>query len=227
MRLGGSTGGAIRLAVLAVAAFVLAACGGAGSNGGAGDGDESPATEEQVSGGGGARGGQDEADQAYERSWKIGDGGEVEVRFENGSLELLDARPNEGWDVAVEEQSADEIGVGFSRGDEGWKFEADAEVGRLEVKTRQELRDAQAGTHRLGDAGAVQLRREGGGITPVQTQSTGGWGVDVAQRDGEEVEVRFERQDERQDERWNLEAEVEDGRLKVETVREVTEPVRG
>jgi len=217
--------------MLVIATFALAACGEGG--GSAGNGNETPAPEEQATpaaGDGGAQNdaadvaqsGQDEENRAYERSWKIGDGGEVEVRFENGALELLDARPNKDWDVAVEERSANEIEVGFSRGGEGWKFEADVKDGRLKVQTRQELRDADAGTYRLGDAGAVEVRQEGGGITLVQTQSTGGWSANVVQQDGEEAEVRFDRRDDR----WTLEAEIEDGRLELGVIHKVTEPVR-
>jgi len=217
--------------MLVIATFALAACGEGG--GSAGNGNETPAPEEQATpaaGDGGAQNdaagvaqsGQDEENRAYERSWKIGDGGEVEVRFENGALELLDARPNKDWDVAVEERSANEIEVGFSRGGEGWKFEADVKDGRLKVQTRQELRDADAGTYRLGDAGAVEVRQEGGGITLVQTQSTGGWSANVVQQDGEEAEVRFDRRDDR----WTLEAEIEDGRLELGIIHKVTEPVR-
>ena len=58
--------------------------------------------------------------------------------------------------------------------------------------------------------------------TLVQTRATGDWGADVVGRDGDEVEVRFERQDER----WKLEADLDDGRLEVETSRKTTVPVR-
>ena len=45
----------------------------------------------------------------------------------------------------------------------------------------------EGGTYRLGDAGAVEIRQEGGGITFVQTRSTGNWGANVVGRDGDEV----------------------------------------
>lgn len=232
LRLGSVPGGSIRIAIPAIVVATLISCGAGGESPGAGNGTPAPGEQRstpaaadrraQNDAAGAAGGGENEA-QAYERNWRIGDGGEVGVRFEDGALDLLDARPNEGWDVEVEERSADEIEVGFSRGDEAWTFEADVDGGRLEVRTRQELRDAQAGTYRLGEAGAVELRQEDGGITLVQTQSIGGWSTDVVQQDGENVEVRFDRRDDW----WRLEARVEDGRLQVDTVHKVTEPVRG
>ena len=128
------------------------------------------------------------------------DGGEVEVRFEDGALELLDARPNQGWKVEGEERVADEIEVEFLREDEEWRFGAGVDDGRLAVETGQKLRDADGGTYRLDDAGAVEIRQQGDGISLVHTRATGDWGADVVGRDSDEVEVRFERQDEH----WKL-----------------------
>lgn len=238
-RPGARTGGTLRLALLTAAAVAVAACGAGGNDGNGGDagggqnGGATPAQETPrepttppvggaKDGAAGANGGQNRDEPAYERDWRVGDGGAVEVRFRGGELELLGARPNDGWDVDVEEQDADEIEVRFARADEEWRFDAEVEDGRLEVETGQKLRDAEDGTYRLGDAGAVEVRRQGGGISLVQTRSTGNWGSNVVRQDGEEVEVRFERPDER----WTLEAEVDDGRLEVDTVRRVTEPVR-
>lgn len=221
----------LRLALLTAAAVATAACGG-GEN--AQNGGETRATEGRTTppakdggapndaAGGSNQVVRNEGDRSYERDWKIGDGGEVEVRFEEGALDLLDVRPNQGWSAEVGERSADEIEVEFLREDEEWRFDAEVADGRLEVETGQKLRDAEGGTYRLGDAGAVEIRQEGGGITLVQTRSTGNWGANVVRQDGGEVGVRFERQDER----WELEAEVDDGRLQVDTVRKVTEPIR-
>ena len=230
-RFDGSAAGKVRLALLTAAAVTISACGATGN---AQDGGETPAPERQAappadgegtpSGDavGANGGGQDEEGRSYERAWKVGDGGEVEVRFEDGALELLDARPNQGWKAEVEERSADEIEVEFLREDEEWRFDAGVNDGRLAVETSQKLRDADGGTYRLGDAGAVEIRQQGDGISLVQTRATGDWGADVVGRDGDEVEVRFERQDER----WKLEADLDDGRLEVETSRKTTEPVR-
>lgn len=238
-RFDGSAAGKVRLALLTAAAVTISACGATGGTnndggGNAQDSGETPAPERQAAppadGEGtpsgdavGANGGdQDEEGRSYERAWKVGDGGEVEVRFEDGALELLDARPNQGWKAEVEERSADEIEVEFLREDEEWRFDAGVNDGRLAVETGQKLRDADGGTYRLGDAGAVEIRQQGDGISLVQTRATGDWGADVVGRDGDEVEVRFERQDER----WKLEADLDDGRLEVETSRKTTEPVR-
>jgi len=238
-RFEGSAAGKVRLALLTAAAVTISACGATGGansddGGNAQDGGETPAPERQAAppadGEGtpsgdavGANGsGQDEEGRSYERAWKVGAGGEVEVRFEDGALELLDARPNQGWKAEVEERSADEIEVEFLREDKEWRFDAEVDRGRLAVETGQKLRDAEGGTYRLGDAGAVEIRRQGDGISLVHTRATGGWGADVVGQDDDEVEVRFERQDER----WKLEAGLDDGRLEVETSRKTTEPVR-
>lgn len=114
-----------------------------------------------------------------------------------------------------------EVEVDFTRDDETWRFEGGLEDAALGVRIRQELRDADAGTYRLGDAGAVEIRHEGENITLVQTRTTGGWSEQARQDDG--VAVRFGRQDER----WEFEAAFGDGRLEVHTTRKVNEPVRG
>ena len=219
-RFDGSAAGKIRFALLIAVAVATSACGAPGGSGG-GDGRNGHNGDGAATNGAtGAN--RDEAGQPYERAWKVGDGGEVEVRFEDGALELLDARPDQGWKSEVEERSADAIEVEFLREDAEWRFDAEVDDGRLAVETGQKLRDAEGGTYRLGDAGAVEIHQQGDGISLVQTRATGGWGADVVERDGDEVEVRFERQDEH----WKFEANLDDGRLEVETSRKTTEPVR-
>ena len=188
----------LRLALLTAAAVATATC-GAGDGENAQNGVETRAAEGRTTppakdgeapndaAGGSNQVVRNEGDRSYERDWKIGDGGEVELRFEEGALDLLDVRPNQGWSAEVGEGSADAIEVKFLRKDEEWRFDAEAADGRLEVKTGQKLRDAEGGTYRLGDAGAVEIRQEGGGITFVQTRSTGNWGANVVGRDGDEV----------------------------------------
>lgn len=235
-RLDGPKTSAARLAVLIVAALALAACGQAGGNTGeegvgqaqngqAQNEGETPVPEQKETpqaGTGDAAAEDGLQAQDFERNWRIGDGGEVGVRLKEGRLDLLDARPNDGWNVDVDERSGDEVKVDFTRGNEAWGFDAELDDGALEVRIRQELRDADAGTYRLGDAGAVEIRHEGESITLIQTRTTGGWSEQV-QRDDDEVEVRFDRQDER----WEFEAQVDDGRLEVHIIRKVNEPVRG
>lgn len=216
------TAGGVQLALLIASVAAIAACGAPGGAGG-GDGgnrlDGGAGGPNATAGANGDEG--DEGGRMHERAWKVGEGGEVEVRLEEGSLELLDARPNQGWSANVEEQSADGIEVEFLREDREWRFEARVDDGRLEVQTGQMLRDAEGGTYRLGDAGAVEIRQEDDRIALVQARSTGNWGANVVRQDGEEVEVRFEREDER----WRFEAGVDDGRLQVDTGRSVTEPI--
>ena len=48
--------------------------------------------------------------------WEVEDAGEVDFRFENGSLALDSVRPNPGRNVEVAEEAPDEIEVGFARG---------------------------------------------------------------------------------------------------------------
>ncbi len=88
---------------------------------------------------------------------------------------MLDARPNQGWKAEVEERSADEIEVAFLREDEEWRFDAEVDDGRPAVETGQKLRDAEGGTYRLGDVGAVEIRQQGDGISLVHTRTTGDW----------------------------------------------------
>ena len=237
-RLDGPDTGAFRLAILTTAVLALAACGQANGNahdGGDGqaqneqthNGEETPAPEREETPGDGteeAATGEDRQQaesENFERHWRVGDGGQVGVRFEDGSLDLLDARPNDEWDVKVDKRSGDKIEVDFSRAEETWGFDAELDDGSLEVRIRHELRDAEAGTYRLGGAGAVEVQHEGEGITLVQTRTTGGWSERVQQAD-DEVEVRLARHDEL----WTFEAEVDDGRLEVHTARTVNNPVR-
>lgn len=113
-RVDGRAPGVLRLAIPTITAVALAACEHAGD-------------------GGGGAAGQTEIED-FERNRRIGEGGEVRVRLEDGNLHLLDARPNDGWIVEVDGRSGDEVAVAFSRTQETWGFDAEVNDGRLEVQ---------------------------------------------------------------------------------------------
>lgn len=70
--------------------------------------------------------------------YNVGEAGEVELRVENGRLALVEARPNQGWDIREVEEESDEVELDFVRGNVRWEFEAELENGEIQVETERD-----------------------------------------------------------------------------------------
>ena len=229
-----------RLAFLAGLALllVLPACGGGGGGGGdqgSNDGSAAPQQKPASQGQGGGSTAQgavrvDDPDDGGETStapgtaaqsgtWTVGDAGEVEFGVENGALSLVEVRPSPGWTERLEERGSDEIEVDFFRDNVEWQFTADTDAGGLDVDTDQTINGAQAGVYRVGDAGEVEFRPEGGALALGDVSENPGWTSRVVEQSPEEIEVDFGRGNARQ----QFTAELDDGQLQVSVDQQVVD----
>lgn len=153
--------------------------------------------------------------------WTVGDAGEVEFSFENGALELIDARSNPLWGVEIDEQSPDEIEVDFESGNVEWEMEIEVEGNEAEIEIDQDIDPAEPGTYQVGDAGEVEFQSGAEGLVLVDARANEGWDVVVDEQDAEEIEVEFTRGNVE----WDFDAELDDGELDVEIDQEITGPI--
>jgi len=204
----------------------LASCGGASGGVEEAEDEQQPETEQATTQQTEATTGEDvgsipEVAEVRDGVWEVGDAGEVDFRFENGMLMLVDARPNSGWNVEIDEQSADEIEVDFVSGDTEWEFEVEAEGNILEIETRQRIDNAPDGVYQLGDAEEVELAREGERLTLTEVRPNEGWNVNTSEEDADEIEVDLDRGNVQ----WEFEAELDDGETEVYVDQKITGPV--
>jgi hypothetical protein len=144
--------------------------------------------------------------------WAVGDAGTVEFVVGDDGLELIDASAAEGWQVEIDEQSADEIEVDFTREGLEHQIEIQYEDGILEIEVDLDIDPAEPGTFEIGPAGSATLALVDGGVALDELVVADGWSVveeDTADGDVE-IELR------RDAVTWELDADVDDGRLEVE-----------
>ncbi len=188
-----------------------------------GGGETEAATEEAGAAQGAPVTAAGESAEVRDGVWAVGDAGEVEFSFENGALELIDARPNEGWSVEIDEQSPDEIEVDFESGNVEWEMEIEVEGNQAEIEIDQDIDPAEPGTYEVGDAGEVEFQSGAEGLVLVDARANEGWNVVVDEQDAEEIEVEFTRDNVE----WDFDAELDDGELDVEIDQEITGPIPG
>jgi len=67
--------------------------------------------------------------------YQVGEAGQVELRHEGDTLDLVEVRPAEGWSHSVDDRDdRDEVEVTFSREGREIEFEAEIDDGRLDVE---------------------------------------------------------------------------------------------
>lgn len=162
-----------------------------------------------------------DAGEATAGRWAVGEAGEVEFTLDGGTLDLVDAAPAEGWELTLDEEAADEIEITFRRGGETHRFEVQVDDGRLEIEIDREIDPAEPGTFELGPAGTVELAVDGERVTLVDLQPTDGWEVVEREQDDDEVQVELRRGAAR----WELDAELDDGRFQVQIDLTLTSPL--
>jgi hypothetical protein len=84
----------------------------------------------------------------------------VEFQVSNDALDLRDVSPSSGWRQQTAAQSSDDIEVHFLKGNVYWKFEIDSNS--MDISKEQDISQAKGGAYKVGDAGEVQIRSDGG-----------------------------------------------------------------
>ena len=133
----------------------------------------------------------------------------------------MDVRPSSGWDQRVADEKADEIEVHFTRGGTDWKFEVELDRDNMEVSKEQEIRQADAGTYPVGDAGEVDFRADGDSLTLGDVRTNEGWEVTKRDESTDEIEIDFVRGDATAE----FEAETGSGGIELEIDQKVTGPI--
>lgn len=153
--------------------------------------------------------------------WAVGDAGEVEFAVENGALQLVDARPSDGWRMDIDEQAPDEIEVDFERGNVEWEIEIETDGNRLEIEIDQDIDPAEAGAYEIGNAGIVEVSLGDAGLSLIEATPNEGWDYVIDEESSEEIEVEFTSGDVK----WDFDAEYDDGVLDIEIDQEIVGPV--
>lgn len=155
-----------------------------------------------------------DASVAEPGTWQVGDAGTVTFSIVEGRLSLDEVVAAEGWQVTEQSADADEIEVDLERDGERYEFQVELEDdgSSLEVRIDHDIDTAEAGTFELGDAGSVTVAIDGDRLVLEDLTVTDGWEVDTDSRDDDEIEIDLERGDQR----WDLEIELDGGRLQVE-----------
>lgn len=178
-------------------------------------GDDAPEPEEGTAAGDGTVSAAD--GELTDGRWAVGDAGFVEFAVSDGALSLIDASPNDGWEVTIDEDAPDEIEVDFRRGNQEYEMEIQLEGGILEIEIDLDIDPAEPGTFEIGPAATAELAVDGGAVTLADLRPNDGW--DVTERDEEDGEVEIELR--QGNVVWELDAEIDDGRLVVEIDFEV------
>jgi hypothetical protein len=176
----------------------------------------------------------DDGNGVVNMKFTVKDAGEVEIERDGDRLILIDARPNEGWEVEIEDDEEEdeeeddegtdedegdgsEIEVTFTQGDREVEFEAEIDDGRLAIEIEETWYGADPGTYTVGEAGEVEFQRDGDRLVVVGVIANDGWEFEAGHEDDEEdasnaIEIAFTSGDREAE----FEATIEDGVLEVE-----------
>lgn len=144
--------------------------------------------------------------------WEVGEAGTVEFAVGPEGLELIEVVANDGWSYSIDVEVAREIEVDFEQGPREYEIEIEYENGILEIEIDLDIDPAEPGTFELGPAGTATLSVSGGTVTLDDLTVSDGWSVTEQDTSDGEVEVELRRDNVR----WELDAEVDDGVLEVE-----------
>jgi hypothetical protein len=155
-------------------------------------------------------------------TFKVDKAGSVKFQLDNNALKLQDVSPNSGWRQQIAAQSSDDIEVHFLKGNVDWKFEVELDPNNMEVSKEQDITQAKAGTHTVGDAGEVRFRSAGDSLTLINVQTKDGWKMTKRDVSSDDIEIDF-RQGKAKAE---FGAELDDGgRLSLEINQKLKGPV--
>lgn len=100
---------------------------------------EAPMTDSPNSGTG-SSGSAGAVDEIHDGVWQVGETGEVEFAAKDGALSLTEVRPADGWEQRVADETAGEIEVHFTKGDQEWKFEVESHSNGLQISKELTIR---------------------------------------------------------------------------------------
>jgi hypothetical protein len=160
-----------------------------------------------------------DASVAEPGTWQVGGAGTVTFSIADGRLALDEVAPADGWRVTEQAADEDSIDVDLERDGERSTFEVDLKKKgtELEVRIDHDTEDAEPGSFELGDAASLTVSVDGDRLVLDDLAVGSGWEVGKEKVGDDEVELELVRGDQR----WDLEIELDDGRLVVERVYEV------
>jgi hypothetical protein len=144
--------------------------------------------------------------------WAAGEAGFVEFDLTDGGLTLIDVTENEGWTSRIDEDDRDEIEVDFTRGATRIQIEIEWDGGELEIDIATDIDPAEPGVYDLGRAGSVEFARDGERLSLIDVVVADGWDLRIDDESDEEIEFELRSGAER----WDVEIELDDGRIEVE-----------
>lgn len=74
--------------------------------------------------------------------YELGQAGSVEYALDDGRLTLRDVVVSDGWNLRIDEESADEIEFSLQSGNERWRVEIELDDGVIELEIDYRVRDA-------------------------------------------------------------------------------------
>lgn len=154
--------------------------------------------------------------------WAVGPAGEVEFRVAGpDTVELVDARANDGWTITDEEVDSDTIEIDFRQGPVEYEIEIEIEGGVLEIEIDQDIDPAESGTFAVGEAATVEIAVDGGRLVLGDVTIADGWNETSRDVEGDEVELDFRRDGSGFVETWEINADLDDGILEIEVDYEI------
>jgi hypothetical protein len=154
--------------------------------------------------------------------WPVGAAGIVDFDLEGDALVLVEVTTADGWSSSIDEQDDDEIEVTFRRGEETWTIEIELTDDRqlLEIEIDYDHDDAPEGGYDIGDAGSFAFAVEGDRLVLTRLDVAEGWAVTEREEDDDEFELELRDGDRR----FEVKADLDDGRVELETDFEVRGP---
>jgi hypothetical protein len=161
-----------------------------------------------------------DASVAEPGTWQLGAAGTVTFSISDDRLFLDEVAPADGWRVTEQKADGDGIEVDLERDGERYEFEVElkGKGTELEVRIDHDIEGAEPGTFDLGDAGSVTVSVDGDRLVVDDLTVATGWEVAEEKVEDDEVELELVRSDQR----WDLQIELDDGRLEVERLYEVS-----
>lgn len=154
--------------------------------------------------------------------WAVGPAGEVEFRVTGpDTVELVDVRANDGWEVTEQESDSDSLDVDFRQGQVVFELQVEIDGGVLEIEIDQDIDPAEGGSFALGEAGTAQVTVADGRVVLGEVTLSDGWTEIKREAGDDDAELDLRREGDGFFELWELQADLDDGRLDIEVDYEI------
>ena len=130
--------------------------------------------------------------QAEPGTWAVADAGSVTFALTDRGLVLIDVAANEGWDIRVAEDSAEEVEVEFTQGHVRHEIEVERDRS-LTVAVRSDYLAARPGVYDLGAAGSLEWTVDGDALRLVDVVVADGWQLRRGRQSDEEITLALVR----------------------------------